>query len=112
MNKNNFYFSISRYNRESNNDNCFDSNDSYVDFYSEKDNSINNDDYSSNQEINFANLNPKINSYEEQIEETFKNYFAKRQNEKEISFLKQKRINDSNIEENQDANKIKIISNT
>ena len=26
--------------------------------------------------------------------------------------MKQKRINDSNIEENQDANKIKIISNT
>ena len=112
MNKNNFYFSISRYNRENNNDDCFDSNDSNEDFSLDKNDSINNDDYSSNQEINFANLNPKINSYEEQIEEKFKNNFVKRQNEKEISFLKQKRINDSNIEENQDANKIKIISNT
>ena len=69
MHQNNSYFSISKYNEERNKENSFDLTDFNADFSIENDDSINDNNYSSNQEINFDNLNPKINSYEDQIEQ-------------------------------------------
>ena len=110
MHQNNSYFSISKYNEERNKEYSFDLTDFNADFSIENDDSINDNNYSSNQQINFDNLNPKINSYEDQIEQKFKTNFLKSNDGKDFSLLKQKRINESIIEENQDNEKIKIIS--
>ena len=105
MNKAKFTFSISKYNEDKNDDFIFNPSDSNTDLFIEKNNPIDIDD-------NSLNIGQNFNNFEEQIEQKFHKNFLLKEDEKDLSLLSKKRINEPNLEENFKLieEKIKIIS--
>ena len=105
MSKAKFTFSISKYNEDKNEDFNFNPSDSNTDLFMEKDNLIDIDD-------NSLNIGQNFNNFEEQIEQKFHENFLLKEDEKDLSLLSKKRINEPNLEENSELieEKIKIIS--
>lgn len=105
MNKAKFTFSISKYNEDKNDDFIFNPSDSNTDLFIEKDNPIDIDD-------NSLNIGQNFNNFEEQIEQKFHQNFLIKEDEKNLSLLSKKRINEPYLEENSELieEKIKIIS--
>ena len=105
MSKAKFTFSISKYNEDKNEDFNFNPSDSNTDLFMEKDNLIDIDD-------NSLNIGQNFNNFEEQIEQKFHKNFLLKEDEKDLSLLSKKRINEPNLEENSELieEKIKIIS--
>ena len=105
MNKAKFTFSISKYNEDKNDDFIFNPSDSNTDLFIEKNNPIDIDD-------NSLNIGQNFNNFEEQIEQKFHKNFLLKEDEKDLSLLSKKRINEPNLEENSELieEKIKIIS--
>ena len=107
MSKAKFTFSISKYNEDKNDDFIFNPSDSNTDLFIEKDNPIDIDD-------NSLNIGQNFNNFEEQIEQKFHENFLLKEDEKDLSLLSKKRINEPNLEENSELieEKIKIIPET